>query len=386
MARAPKRPKTVTIGSRVKVRAIRGPHADDGARWYWRAERYDPDTRKRETLWTGWASRADAEALVTRLAADAPREARRVDSSQIATVRDLLECWLWHVENVGGRKGPVKPSSLRIYTYGARRLLGALADVRVDRLTVPVVSDYRDARLRDDTAPATVASELRVLGHAYRWWADRSPRPLPPFPRVTVKERGVRNRYTPSRGEALAVLGHLDGWAYVAGVLLFATGARPGEVRDLTWDRLDLTRGEAHLDGKTGPRTVPLGPDVVRVLDRWRSERAEASGGGSADTVLGLTVLSFNSYFGPRLLRSACEAAGVPVFTPYGLRRAAVNAMARAGVDVATAASVTGHSVEVMLRKYREVTDEDRRAAVRAAGLGSLSSGDVLAFPKRREG
>ena len=59
--------------------------------------------------------------------------------------------------------------------------------------------------------------------------------------------------------------------------------------------------------------------------------------------------------------------------------------MARAGVDVATAASVTGHSVEVMLRKYRDVTAEDRRAAVRAAGLGSLSSGYVLPFPRAQE-
>jgi integrase len=390
MARKPKRPKTITIGSRVKVRAIRGPHKDHPQRWYWRAERYNPDTRKRGTLWTGWTSRADAEAVVTRIVAETPRDAGRVDVSQIATVRDLLECWLWQIENVGGKKGLLKPSSIRIYTYGARRLLGSLADVRVDRLTDPVVKDYRDARLRADAAPATVASELRVLGHAYRWWAKRSPRPLPAFPTVFVKVVGVRNRYTPSRGEALAVLDHLDGWAYVAGVLLFATGARPGEIRDLTWERIDLARGEAHLVGKTDsledPRKVPLGADVVRVLDLWRSERVEASGEMPVGSVLGVTLLSFNSYFGPRLLRRACESAGVPVFTPYGLRRAAIGAMVRSGVDPKTAASITGHSVTVMLKTYFDPTDDDRRAAVMAAGLGSLSAGDVLAFPKRRMG
>ena len=50
-----------------------------------------------------------------------------------------------------------------------------------------------------------------------------------------------------------------------------------------------------------------------------------------------------------------------------------VDELARAGVDVATAASLSGHSVEVMLRIYRGVSDADRVAAVAAAELGNLS-------------
>lgn len=81
-------------------------------------------------------------------------------------------------------------------------------------------------------------------------------------------------------------------------------------------------------------------------------------------------------------LRRACKAADVPVFTPHGLRRLVVDRMARGGVDVATAASLTGHSVEVMLRYYRQVSDEDRRRAVVAAGLGHFPSrGEVIEGP-----
>lgn len=81
-------------------------------------------------------------------------------------------------------------------------------------------------------------------------------------------------------------------------------------------------------------------------------------------------------------LRRACKAASVPVFTPHGLRRLVVDRMARGGVDVATAASLTGHSVEVMLRYYRQVSDEDRRRAVLAAGLGQFpSGGEVIEGP-----
>jgi hypothetical protein len=53
-----------------------------------------------------------------------------------------------------------------------------------------------------------------------------------------------------------------------------------------------------------------------------------------------------------------------------------VDRMLRAGVDPATAASLTGHSVVVMLRYYRLVTEVDREAAVTQAALASFPSAD----------
>ena len=59
--------------------------------------------------------------------------------------------------------------------------------------------------------------------------------------------------------------------------------------------------------------------------------------------------------------------------------------MAEAGVDPATAASLTGHSPEVMLRHYRQVTDEGRRRAVIRAGLGHFPRpGTVIEGPWER--
>jgi integrase len=60
--------------------------------------------------------------------------------------------------------------------------------------------------------------------------------------------------------------------------------------------------------------------------------------------------------------------------TPHGLRRMVVDRMLRAGVDPATAASLTGHSVVVMLRFYRQVTEADRKAAVAKAALAALAA------------
>ena len=49
-----------------------------------------------------------------------------------------------------------------------------------------------------------------------------------------------------------------------------------------------------------------------------------------------------------------------------------VGRLLRARVDPATAASLTCHSIEVMLKHYREVTDEDPRRAAEHAMLGVL--------------
>lgn len=85
-------------------------------------------------------------------------------------------------------------------------------------------------------------------------------------------------------------------------------------------------------------------------------------------------------------LRRACKNAGVQAFTPHGLRRMVVTRLIDGGVDVKTAASLTGHSVVVMLRHYQQATDDGRRAAVRTAGLGELRSrGMVIEGPWRAE-
>ena len=87
------------------------------------------------------------------------------------------------------------------------------------------------------------------------------------------------------------------------------------------------------------------------------------------------------AHLSAKYIRPACERAGVRRFTPHALRRAAVDAFMRAGVDIGTAAAITGHSPQVMLKYYRQATDEDCRRAITVAQLGLLQTGKVVAFP-----
>ena len=72
-------------------------------------------------------------------------------------------------------------------------------------------------------------------------------------------------------------------------------------------------------------------------------------------------------------------------FTPHGFRRMVVGDLARSGVDVKTAAKLMGHTIEVMLCYYHDVTEQDLTDAVLKAKLGVLDvpteKGQVISGP-----
>jgi integrase len=131
---------------------------------------------------------------------------------------------------------------------------------------------------------------------------------------------------------------------------------------------------------RSADRTVPPHWQVVAELQRWRPQDRVL---GPAEGIFGVSWKMVCSKLGPRDLDRACKAAGVARFTPYGLRRAAVDAFRRAGVDAKTAATFTGHSVLVMLQEYAQASDEDRVNALARTQLGMIDSaaGSVIDGP-----
>jgi integrase len=126
---------------------------------------------------------------------------------------------------------------------------------------------------------------------------------------------------------------------------------------------VDGKRVHLRLSGKTGTRRFPL-PEPIAETMRLRA-------GSEATSAFPSLRQPKDQALRSRLAR-ACKRAGVKAFTPHGLRRMVVDRMLRAGVDPATAASLTGHSVVVMLRFYRQVTEADREAAVAKAALAAF--------------
>ncbi len=225
-----------------------------------------------------------------------------------------------------------------------------------------------------------MVQEFKVLRMAWKWGQECGLVPDRALPRAKVqvdRTHFVANHRTPTEDEVARVLEHLQGDYRLAVELMATTGARVGEVCSLRGRDFDPATGDLTLRGKTGARAYPLPPHVAEKL-RGRT-RGDVP-------LLQLAKRAPTECVRSHLTR-ACRAASVERFTPpHGLRRMVVDLMAERGVDVATAASLTGHSPEVMLRHYRQVSDEARRAAVARAGLGNVCrEGQVITGPWQHE-
>lgn len=354
--KAPRRPSARTIGP-VSLSVVRGP--DKEGRWYWRAR------VGQEVKWTGWGFVSEAEREVAALVAadglDAPR-----NPETAPTIQDLLELWNgWMAERPDVTEGTVKNALRR-----SRTLLPILGAVRAERLDLSTLEGFRDARIRSGAASRTVDLELRLLRQAWGWGRSRGLIPDKDLPKVSVRVRDVRERYTPPPAEVEAVLSHLSGWPYIVLRLLASTGCRRGEIASLTWDKVDLQGRTLLVTGKTGTRRVPIVPEVADWLATLPRATATVHGTSPSNATGALW----------RFLDKACKRAGVPRWTPHGLRRAAVNALYRC-TDPSVAGKILGHSPVVALQTYRQVTDEEAREAMEKAALGATLPGSkVLPF------
>lgn len=348
-----KRPSPCGI-SGVRARPIRGP--DDTGRWYWRVERHDT----RVTVWTGWGSRADIEAVVAQeVAAPRPKQAAAAPI-RIRTLRDLLGAWVASIEDAPGDRSE---RTVVAYRATAKRVARVAGDMILARLQV---ADVLEASRKGGSAPRTRQLEQVVLRMAWSW-----ARPIGVVPDRTLAHqtvtipKEVKRVPTPDELDAI-VRNAAPGWPRVAIRMLAVSGMRVGELASLTWDRIRRHEQLVEVRGKSGARLVPIPGDILDELDGLPRARTQ--------------VLGYHPVSGASMVRHALAAAaisaGVEHVTPHAIRRAAADTLLRGGVDVGTAAALLGHSPEVLVKFYRQATLDDVRRA--AARLGRVGTGDVI--------
>lgn len=387
MPRKVKKPK-VTLGP-LTLRALNG---EPGA-WRWRVEWYPQGaggkmrTRSLSRVTGERFDKAEAIARATELLGDGihlmgepaePDDCRTVD-----TVLDLLEAWLGSTKaRVGG--------DLRESTWTNYRVCSArLAKLPLARVALDAVQADHCSRavtaLRRRYSDSTASQTLLALRMAWRWAVaegilNRS------FPgKVWLKSAGpqhmptvddvratlVAMREMPTRNELRRAQ------AVLAVQWMLYTGARPGEVALTCREDIDLRRGSWQVregeGSKTGARVVPLNPALVAAINTHIAQHPPDPASDSLwPPVIGIRSTTYNW---ATWIREASQEAGVRRWTPKGLRHLAVTRMLTAGIDVATAASITGHSPEVLLRSYAHVLNDRRSAAVAALELPTEDSG-----------
>lgn len=370
MPRKPGRPKPFKVtGTDVRVRVAEGPDAE--GRWRWRADRQVGE--KRVNVWGGWGTQADAEQEVLDALADLADDPDPAPP-QFGTVEDLLSTWTAAVD----ARADLSPFTQRACTTASRRLIEhGLGDVYVDQVTRQTIENYRNAVLRTAGAGSTLMRDLKYLRQAWTWGRELRLVPDRDLPKVKVERAGrkpVYTRYTPSRAEIARLLSAVrPAWVRRSLILLATTGGRIGEIAGLRWRAVADDGSAVELDGKTGPRRVPLHATVAAELRTWDR-------GAPDDLVLGVTPHTATAHTQRELARAA-EALGLPRVSPNGLRRAMTDALYRSGMGVDEEAALLGHSAETAMRIYRQVSQDDLSRAVSLAGVGMPVDGSVIPFP-----
>lgn len=344
-----KRPAAIDLGD-LHLSIVRGPNAE--GRWYWRARDAD-----RATVWTGWATRDEAAREgAAILARPKPNPAQR----GVKTVGALIAAWL----AVQDARLDVKPGTRACAHQRAARLSRHLNETPIAAVRRDTLEAFVSARLAEGAAIRTVRGDLVSLRHAWRVGMERGLIPVGPLPNLPLRineKAYVYNHHTPTPEEVARVVAKLPPESAFAVQFLAATGARIGELIALRRDQIDPSKGVIRLNGKTGPRDFPLTDGLTMLLgDRMDQSNRPLIHLGVEDTRR--TIREH--------IQIACRQVDVAPFSPHALRRMAVDRMARAGVEPAVAASITGHDPVVMLKHYRVVTDDDLRRAARSADLG----------------
>ena len=297
------------------------------------------------------------------------------------SARDFLSDW------AEGRKADTAPRTQQAYAQVVRDFIASLAE-RADRDISQVsradVAKYRDAVVKR-TSIATANKSLKYLRVALgAAWKDGLSQDNVAAKLDTLKrrndERSERRPFT--LDELKTVLAHAsDEWK---GLILFGlyTGQRLNDLARLTWQNLDLVKGDLRfVTGKTGRRMhLPLAASLVAHV-----ETMKAGDDASAPLFPASAVIANNSAGDSRLsqqFHAILVDAGmakdrtkretgkghsgrrtVSAISFHSLRHTATSLLKNAGVSEAIAMDIIGHDSKAISRQYTHIDDAAKRAA-----------------------
>jgi integrase len=299
-------------------------------------------------------------------AKEAEREAidiirRETVSAQGQSVSSLWEAYLMD------RKGRPVEKNMRSSGKPICKVFGAL---RPDQITVAHCRGYAKDRAKLGIKPGSVWTELGHLRTCLSWAAkarliDRAPhieRPSKPAP---------KDRYLTRDEVAVLLAADCEPHIKLAILLMLTTAGRVSAVLDLTWDRVDLERGQVNLRrDQIGPRK---GRAIVPINNTLRAALLQAR-----QAALSPWVVEWAS--GPvksirRGFMTAVGNAGLRGVTLHTLRHSAAVHMAEAGVPMDEISQYLGHSnVGITASVYARFSPQHLSKAAGALEFGTVRS------------
>lgn len=290
----------------------------------------------------GTADRAVAERRFQDLKVEVPGD----------TVAEIVTAYL------ADKKGRAR--SYKSMETAWRALEPTFGNLRPDQITRDVCRGYAKRRGRGGVKDGTIIKDLGVLKAALGWAKKAGaavfdmPASPPPRERYLTKpevDRLIEN----------CALPHVQLFVRLA----WGTAGRASALLELTWDRVEFTRGEnGQIRLAKGP-SRSKGRATVPMTNSLRASLLEAHNARTTDYVIewgGKPVKSVKRSFA-----EAARKAGLDDVSPHVIRHSAAVAMAEDGVPMHEIAAVLGHTdPRVTFRVYARFSPDYLKRAVRA--------------------
>ncbi len=301
-----------------------------------------------------------AEMLIAKLQIDA-FEGRYFDR-QLEAKTTVADCWkAW--EPITRRDNDSWQSDID----RARHLVEILGPRRAAKLTRKDIEEYRQKRFSETTrrgappAPGTIDREIALLKRCINYAVECGTLVRNPIASVSllnepnVREMTLRptqlDRVLEAAPSAFAPVIEFD----------YETGLRKTEVRFLRWEQVDLVEGCVRLSAKetktNQARVVYLTSRAKEILNEQPRLLHQPYVFVNPDTGRPWSELN-------KMLRRACERAGLKGIWFHDLRRSFVTNARRRGVPESVVMKLSGHRTRSVFDRYNIIDEEDLKAAV----------------------
>ena len=259
-------------------------------------------------------------------------------------------------------------SALELFLKG----LGTRADKPLGSVTAGDIAAYRDARLSEHVAGATLAQDVKAIRSLLSSARRQGLILCNPAEAIELPRGRAHERTTFSVAELRALLVQASPEWVTLTLLGWYTGGRLMDLARLDWEAVDLLMGTiTFAQGKTGAKVVvPIHPELGSHLGRVagdcggplcpRLSSTPATGrGGLSQQFIGLMRAAG---IDPQIVKTSKHA--LPLKSFHSLRHSFTSALANAGVPADQRMRLTGHKSPKVHQVYTHHEMETLRGAI----------------------
>jgi integrase len=309
-------------------------------------------------------------------------------ASMSPTIAEASQLWIAHCERQG-----LEPTTVTNYMQHVDlHITPFIGSVKLSELTTTAVNAFID-RLHDAGRSADMIRRVVVsLGSIFKEARRRGLVSTSPTSGVNRKKADRENPRSviPSKKELQAILAaakaHGPRWHALVSVAIFG-GLRASELRGLRWEDVDFSGKMLHvsqradarntigkLKSKSGYRSIPLSPEVVKALREWKLKCPNGAPRlvfpnrlGNVDSYLGIIEQGYLPIQIAAKVTIKCADGLRAKYGLHALRHACASLWIEEGLNAKRIQKLMGHSsIQVTFDIYGHMfadADADQRAA-----------------------